>query len=45
VTENGQPVLIREQDGVHLNEAGSAIVANEVLAVLEREWRFGPKHH
>jgi hypothetical protein len=43
VNQNGQPVLIREQDGVHLNAAGSTIVANEVLAVLEREWRFGGK--
>ncbi len=43
VNQNGQPVLIREQDGVHLNAAGSTIVANEVLAVLEQEWRFGSK--
>ena len=43
VYRNGQPVLIRESDGVHLNVAGSTIVANEVLPVLVREWRLGAK--
>jgi uncharacterized protein len=43
VNQNGQPVLIREQDGVHLNAAGSTIVAKEVLTVLKREWQFGTK--
>jgi hypothetical protein len=40
---NGQglPVLVREPDGVHLNLAGSQIVAGEVLAVLMREWHLG----
>lgn len=36
----GQPILIREQDGVHLNIAGSTIVAHEVLPVIKREWRL-----
>jgi len=36
----GQPVLVREPDGVHLNMAGSQIVAGEVLAVLRREWHL-----
>ena len=38
----GQTVLIREQDGVHLNIAGSTIVAQEVLPVIERDWRLLP---
>jgi hypothetical protein len=37
---NGQTVLIREQDGVHLNIAGSTIVAGEVLPVIERDWNL-----
>jgi hypothetical protein len=37
---HGQPVLVREPDGVHLNIAGSTIVAHLVLGVLEREWRL-----
>lgn len=41
VYRNGQPVLVREPDGVHVNAAGSAIVANEVLPILVREWRLG----
>ncbi|MCL4508735.1 MAG: DUF459 domain-containing protein [Chloroflexi bacterium] len=40
---NGQVLLIREQDGVHLNQAGSQIAADEVLKVLERQWHFGPQ--
>jgi uncharacterized protein len=39
---NGQTVLVREQDGVHLNIAGSTIVAQEVLPVIEREWGLRP---
>jgi hypothetical protein len=38
---NGVPVLVREPDGVHLNIAGSTIVAHEVLPVIQREWRLG----
>ena len=37
---HGSWLLIREPDGVHLNADGSRIVANEVLAVLEREWHL-----
>jgi hypothetical protein len=41
VHENGQPELVREADGVHVNLAGSTIVAQEVLGVLAREWHLG----
>ena len=41
MNDAGQPTLIREPDGVHLNYAGSAIVAGEVLPVLESDWGFG----
>jgi hypothetical protein len=41
VHEHGQPELVREADGVHVNLAGSALVAREVLRVLEREWHLG----
>jgi hypothetical protein len=37
---HGQWVLIRENDGVHLNPAGSTIVAGEVLDVIRREWHL-----
>jgi hypothetical protein len=37
---HGQPILIREPDGVHLNLQGSTIVAREVLPVLERDWHL-----
>lgn len=43
VTTNGQAILIREPDGVHLNLAGSAIVAREVAPVVKRDWRLGQK--
>jgi hypothetical protein len=41
VYANGQPELVREADGVHVNLAGSALVAHEVLRVLAREWHLG----
>jgi hypothetical protein len=37
---HGQTTLVRTPDGVHLTQAGSDIVANEVLRVLRREWHF-----
>lgn len=36
----GQETLIREPDGVHLNIEGSTLVAQEVRALLAREWHF-----
>jgi hypothetical protein len=41
VYQGRQPVQVREADGVHVNFAGSELVAHEVLRVLEREWRLG----
>jgi hypothetical protein len=38
---NGQETLIREPDGVHLNIAGSVVVAHEIRALLVREWHLG----
>lgn|GEM_PF-2127128 len=37
----GQWLLIREPDGVHLNAEGSSIVADEVLQVLRHVWHLG----
>lgn len=42
VRVNGQPDLVREPDGVHLNVDGSNIVVHEVLPVIVREWHL---HH
>lgn len=44
VKVNGQATLIREPDGVHLNIAGSTLVAQEMRAVLAREWHFQQGH-
>jgi hypothetical protein len=41
VYQHGQPVMVRESDGVHVNIAGSTIVAQEVRMVIAREWRLG----
>lgn len=40
VKVNGLETLIREPDGVHLNVAGSALVAHEIRAVLAAQWHF-----
>lgn len=39
----GQPVLVREPDGIHFNSTGSEIVAHEVLTVLKKDWHLGRK--
>jgi uncharacterized protein len=36
----GQWTLIREPDGVHLNMAGSQVVANELIPRLRRDWHL-----
>lgn len=40
VLRHGQQTLVREPDGVHLNETGSEIVASEVLPVIVRDWHL-----
>jgi hypothetical protein len=40
---NGQATLVRTEDGIHFTEAGSQIIANEMLTILERDWKFGEK--
>lgn len=40
VLEHGQEVLIREPDGLHLNEAGSQLVTNQVWARLQHDWHL-----
>jgi hypothetical protein len=41
VMVNGQPTLVRTQDGIHLNTTGSQIVANEIMGVIKRDWHLG----
>jgi hypothetical protein len=36
----GQPILVRQPDGVHLNITGSDIVANELLPVIVHDWHL-----
>jgi hypothetical protein len=40
---NGQPTLVRTQDGIHLNATGSQIVASEIMRVIKRDWHLGVK--
>ena len=37
MTVNGQPTIVRESDGIHLNDAGSALAAKFVLAAIDRD--------
>jgi uncharacterized protein len=41
VDVNGTPTLVREPDGIHFNATGSAIVSQEVVSMLKREWHLG----
>lgn len=38
ITINGQPTIVREADGIHLNDAGSALAAKLVLAAVDRDF-------
>ena len=37
---DGEPTIVRESDGIHLNEAGSSIAADVVLGELRRDFDF-----
>jgi uncharacterized protein len=37
---DGKPTIVREADGIHLNEAGSAVAADVVLRSLGRDYRW-----
>jgi hypothetical protein len=39
VRVNGVETLVRELDGIHINDAGSKVVAGEVIPLIEREWQ------
>jgi lysophospholipase L1-like esterase len=34
----GQPTIVRESDGIHLNDAGAAVAAKLVLALVDRDF-------
>lgn len=36
----GEPTIVRESDGIHLNEAGSKVEAGLVIAALRRDFNF-----
>jgi lysophospholipase L1-like esterase len=40
MTVDGEPTIVREADGIHLNEAGSAIAADAVLKALGRDYTW-----
>ena len=40
MTINGQPTIVRESDGIHLNDAGSALAARIVLQRLAQDFTY-----
>ena len=36
----GEPTIVRESDGIHLNEAGSGVAADLVISALRRDFDF-----
>jgi hypothetical protein len=38
MTIGGQPTIVREADGIHLNNAGSSLAAKLVLAAIDRDF-------
>jgi lysophospholipase L1-like esterase len=38
MTINGQPTIVRQSDGIHLNDAGSALAAKVVLAAVDQDF-------
>lgn len=37
---NGKQTIVRESDGIHLNEAGSSVAADLVLAAIDRDFDY-----
>jgi hypothetical protein len=35
---NGQPTIVRQSDGIHLNDAGSSLAAKVVLAAIDQDF-------
>ncbi len=35
---NGQDTIVRQPDGIHLNEAGAAVAAKVVLGAMRRDY-------
>jgi lysophospholipase L1-like esterase len=40
ITVNGTPTLVRQSDGIHLNDAGSTLAEQLVLTALKRDYRW-----
>jgi hypothetical protein len=38
ITINGQPTIVRQSDGIHLNDAGSALATRYVLAAVRQDF-------
>lgn len=38
ITIGGQPTIVRQADGIHLNDAGSSLAAKLVLAAIDRDF-------
>jgi hypothetical protein len=41
MTVNGQPTIVRQPDGIHLNDAGSQLAANIVISAVGQDFRIG----
>jgi lysophospholipase L1-like esterase len=41
MTVNGQPTIVRQADGIHLNDAGSQLAANIVQAAIDKDFTAG----
>jgi hypothetical protein len=40
MTVGGQPTIVRQPDGIHLNDAGSSLAATTVLAAVGRDFKL-----
>ena len=38
---NGTETIVRQSDGIHLNDPGSSYLAGIVDGVLQRDWTLG----
>jgi hypothetical protein len=43
IYRNGAAVLVRTTDGIHFTEAGSQIIADEMMAILKKDWKLGTR--
>jgi hypothetical protein len=41
INVKGVPTLVREADGIHVDYDGSQVIADKLVPIIKRQWKFG----